>query len=310
MVAWGFNVYGQLGNNSTTTSKVPVAVTTSGVLSGKSIVAISAGSLHSLALCSDGTVAAWGSNGFGVLGNNSTTDSPVPVAVTAGPLSSSALSGKTVTAISAGTQLSLALCSDGTVASWGYISFSGNGSASPIPVAVTMTGVLLGKTVASISAGCNFSLALCTDATPISWGLNTHGVLGNNSTTLSDTPVPVSTSFLAPGECYIAISPGALAQHGLSLVATPPPQAYASTRVLAWGANANGELGNNSTTEVPCRSPVTATGALSGKSVIALSRGNEFSLALCSDGTVAAWGVNFSGQLGNNSTTDSHVPWR
>ena len=58
-----------------------------------------------MALCSDGTVFAWGLNNYGQLGNNSTTDSPVPVAVT----TSGVLSGKTVVAIAAGQYDSLAL---------------------------------------------------------------------------------------------------------------------------------------------------------------------------------------------------------
>ena len=43
---WGCNVSGQLGNNSTTDSKVPVAVNTGGVLPDKTVTAISAGALH------------------------------------------------------------------------------------------------------------------------------------------------------------------------------------------------------------------------------------------------------------------------
>ena len=39
-------------------------------LYGKTVVDIAAGSYHSLALCSDGTVTAWGDNGSGQLGNN------------------------------------------------------------------------------------------------------------------------------------------------------------------------------------------------------------------------------------------------
>jgi len=113
--AWGSNIRGQLGEGTANSSSVPVAVTASGVLSGKTILSVSVGSSHSLALCSDGTVAAWGYNIYGQLGNTSNTDSSVPVAVT----QSGALAGKTVVAISAGYSHSLALCSDGTVACWG-----------------------------------------------------------------------------------------------------------------------------------------------------------------------------------------------
>ncbi len=47
---------------------------------------------------------------------------------------------------------------------------------------------------------------------------------------------------------------------------------------------------------------------MAGKQVIAMAAGVDFSLALCSDGTLAAWGNNINGQLSNNSTTESHLP--
>ena len=88
--AWGLNDSGQLGNNSSTNTNLPFAVTSSGILSGKIVTAVAAGSSHSLALCSDGSVAAWGANDWGQLGNNSTSDCHTPVDIT----SSGTLSGK------------------------------------------------------------------------------------------------------------------------------------------------------------------------------------------------------------------------
>jgi alpha-tubulin suppressor-like RCC1 family protein len=151
-----------------------VAVTATGVLSGKSVVAISAGANHSLALCSDGTVVAWGNNDLGQLGSdsyNSNSRSIEPVAVTA-----SGLLSKRVLAVSAGSFHSIALCSDGTLAAWGnnFDGQLGNNSntRSFVPVKVTATGVLSGKTVVSVSAGNSHSLALCSDGTLAAWGQN------------------------------------------------------------------------------------------------------------------------------------------
>lgn len=116
LAAWGDNKYGQLGNGSTTSSNMPVAVKSTGLLSGKTVVAVSAGESHSLALCSDGTVAAWGRDGDDQLGYQNYNDyaphyktEPAAVVIT----------GKTVVAVSAGGNHNLALCSDGTVVSWG-----------------------------------------------------------------------------------------------------------------------------------------------------------------------------------------------
>ena len=90
---------------------MPVATDVSGVLAGKTISAIAAGYDFSLAVSSDGRVYSWGFNTVGQLGNNSTTQSLVPVAVN----TSGALAGKTITAVAAGMYHSLALSSDGKV---------------------------------------------------------------------------------------------------------------------------------------------------------------------------------------------------
>ena len=78
---WGWNFYGQLGNNSTTDSSV--AVNVQGLASG--VVALDAGPGHTCAVLSNGGIRCWGSNYYGQLGNNSTTDSPVPVSVVGYP---------------------------------------------------------------------------------------------------------------------------------------------------------------------------------------------------------------------------------
>jgi alpha-tubulin suppressor-like RCC1 family protein len=75
---WGWNAFGQLGNNSTTDSHVPVVV--SG-FSGGGVQAISAGYEHTCAVNNNGALLCWGGNTEGDLGNNSMTESNVPVPV-------------------------------------------------------------------------------------------------------------------------------------------------------------------------------------------------------------------------------------
>ena len=76
-----------------------------GVLFGKTVTAISGGSAHCLALCSDGTLVAWGINYEGQLGNGTYNDSDVPVPVN----QNGVLRGKKVVAVATGLLYSLAL---------------------------------------------------------------------------------------------------------------------------------------------------------------------------------------------------------
>jgi hypothetical protein len=78
---WGINTNGELGNNSTTQSTAPVAVTTSGVLAGVALSQISVGQDFACALDTTGAAYCWGLDANGQLGNNSTTQSTVPVLV-------------------------------------------------------------------------------------------------------------------------------------------------------------------------------------------------------------------------------------
>ena len=78
---WGYNIVGQLGNNTTTNSLVAVPVVTTGVLSGKKLVQIGNGSNHSCAVASTGKAFCWGYNSGGQLGNGTTANSSVPVEV-------------------------------------------------------------------------------------------------------------------------------------------------------------------------------------------------------------------------------------
>ena len=248
VMAWGDNAHGQLGNGSTNNSPVPVVV--SG-LGGKTVTEVSAGGEHSLALLSNGTVVAWGDNAHGQLGNNSTNNSAVPVAV-------SGLGG--VTAVAAGGEHSLALLSNGTVVAWGDNAHGqlGNGSTTDNHVPVVVSG--LGG-VTAVAAGGEHSLALLSNATVMAWGDNAHGQLGNNSTT--DNHVPVEVSGLG-GKTVTEVAAGG--EHSLALLS--------NATVMAWGDNAHGQLGNGSTTDNHV--PVAVSG-LGG--VTAVSAGGEHSLA-------------------------------
>ena len=302
VAAWGSNANGQLGNGTTTSATTPVAVTMSGVLSGKKVVAVAAGGQHSLALCSDGTLAAWGDGSFGQIGDGGVLDRTAPVLVsTAG-----ALSGKRVIAISAGANHSAALCSDGTVVCWGGNTNGelGDGSNTQrnVPVAVSVplpNGVLLGRTAVEVACGQNHTLALLADGAVAAWGLNASGQLGNGSTAASNMPVLVSTGGILNGKRVVEIEAG-----GSSSLAR------SSDGVLAaWGMNDSGQLGvNSATTSFTTPQLVLMSGVLSGKTVTRLFAGEKHAGAVCSDGTLATWGEGTGGELGDNAVLDSLQP--
>ena len=290
VISWGDNHMGKLGRYYPSYTKVADAVIGTGVLAGKSILAVASGAVHSLALCSDGTVAAWGSNAKGQLGHNDTAlSSTPPVAVD----QTGVLADKTVIAISAGIEHSLALCSDGSLVGWGsdekgQLGDNGEGN-SMTPVLIPTTGVLAGKTITAISAGGEHSLALCSDGTLVAWGSNEYGQLGNNLTPGSKVPSLVDRSEALAGRSVTAISAGK--SHSMVLCA--------DGSLAVWGRALPGN-GSEIESKVPVL--VDQSGVLFGKTPCAIAAGDQRCLVLCTDGTFAAWGDNSWGQLGNGQS--------
>ncbi|MEX2237781.1 MAG: hypothetical protein WEB00_09630 [Dehalococcoidia bacterium] len=271
--SWGSDGSGQLGNGGTNTNQAtPVAVSGLG-----GVTAIAGGNAHSLALLSDGTVRAWGSDVSGQLGDGGTnTNQATPVAV-------SGLSG--VSAIAGGNHHSLALLDDGTVRAWGWDQYGqlgdgGTNTEQPTPVAVSgLSGVT------AIAAGDNHSLALVSDGTARVWGADEAGQLGDGGTN-TDQTTPVAVSGLTT---VTAIAGGD--NHSLALLS--------DGTVRAWGDDFYGQLGNSAAFDDDSSTPVAVSG-LSG--VTAIAAGGFHSLALLSDGSVRAWGYDIFGQLGDGGT--------
>lgn len=228
---WGSNSYGQLGNNSTTNSPIPVSLSTYLFVP---VIAIAAGYDHTVVLDSSGTVWTWGHNNNGQLGNNTVTDSLIPVSL-------NTYLPATVIAIAAGYEDTVAVDSVGTVWTWGYNAYGqlGNNSIvnSPIPVSLS---TYLPATVTAVAAGTDHTVALDSSGTVWTWGHNNKSQLGNNSVVDSLIPVSLST-YLPPGTVVTAILAGYEDTFALDSIGT----------VWMWGYNFYGQLGNNSTTDSP-----------------------------------------------------------
>ena len=277
---WGSNEFGQVGDGKTVQRTSPVADVGIGGL----VVQAAAGDAHSLALLDDGTVVAWGFNGSGQLGNNSTTLSLAPVSPVLQSTTTPppALSG--IMAIAAGLNHSLALSNDGNVLSWGQNASGQLGINTTIDAKVaTPVTTLAGQSIMAITAGPNHSLALRSDGKVYAWGANESGQLGDGKTVILKIPTQITAL-----SNVVAVAAGA--KHSLAL--------RNDGTVWAWGANSAGQLGDKTTTARLV--PVQVAGVLSGMltGVVAIAANGEHSLALLSDGTVVAWGSNASGQLG------------
>ncbi len=284
---WGDNTYGELGNGTKVNATVPRAVTLpSGVTS---FTAVAAGGEHTLAIGSDGNLYAWGDNGYGELGNGTTTSSTTPVEV-------HMPAGIQATQIAAGLLDSLAIGSDGKVYAWGDNGYNelgdGNSTDSSVPVKVSLPGFVTG--VKQIAAGQYHNLAVTLNGTLYAWGLNSNGQLGNGTTTTPTIPVQVH---MPTGTVANNIAAGGY--HSMA--------SDTAGDLYAWGLNGDGQLGlapNDTTSE----SSPTLVDMPSGVSATQLAAGLYHSMAVGSDGNLYVWGYNADGEAGRGGTTNAAIP--
>ncbi len=152
LATWGRGTEGQLGIGDTISRNAPIEVPRSGVLAGKKPITVATGAHHSLVLCDDGALVAWGSNSHGQLGSGSDGDqSNTPVLVEI----SGVLLGKEIVSIGAGARHSFAFCSDGTLTAWGDNALGQLGVEGPtssnVPVVVDMTSFPQGSRIIRVS---------------------------------------------------------------------------------------------------------------------------------------------------------------
>lgn len=271
----GFNTSGQLGIGSLLTKSSPVQV---GSLTNWKYIACGAnGNVgFTAAVKTDGTLWNWGDNGQGQLGQGNTTRQSSPVAV--GALT-------TYKQIACGYGHIMAIKTDGTMWGCGYNSGAAGGAGalgdgtiisknSPVQV------VGGGAPWKQVACGYGHTIAIRTDGTLWSTGINLQGQLGKGDTTTRSTPTQIGT-----------LTTWKMAAAGGADSSTSCSGGISGDGTLwLWGQGTSGQLGSGS---VAMSSPIQVAGNWKY-----LSIGGSHVAAIKPDGTLWVWGSNSSGELG------------
>jgi alpha-tubulin suppressor-like RCC1 family protein len=267
------------------------------------IETVSAGSLHSLAIDANGHVYSWGFGAEGSLGTGSTENEVRPVSIK----DEGDLFGKRVIGVAAGESHSLAVDDNGVTYSWGngdtgalgIGTFADEEYTETRPVSISENGDLVGKTVISVSAGSEFSLALDSQGGLYSWGFGERGRLGLGSESVVFSPTMVNGfGDISSDTVIISISAGG--SHALAV--------DENGTVYAWGDGEDGRLGTGAGTNELEPVSLANAGDLSGKKIVRVAAGHNFSLALDENGVIYSWGLGNLGRLGTGSVTSELTP--
>jgi len=272
---WGDNEAGQLGDGTTTNRSVPTQVG-----SDATWTSAAAGGGHTLAVRTDGTLWGWGYNASGQVGNGTTTDRSVPVQVGTDSRWAS---------VAAADRHSFGIKTDGTLWAWGE-NFAGQLGDGTTTSRSVPTQVGSDTRWATVTGGFDHSAATKTDGTLWAWGDNSAGQLGDGTSTSRSIPAQVGTDTRWASAAAGYQFTGAIRTDGT---------------LWTWGANFSGQLGDGTLTDRPWP---TQVGTNSTWATVGASSGNETTVAVRTNGTLWAWGGNFSGQLGDGSYQDRSVP--
>lgn len=293
--AWGENIHRQLGDGTTETRASPVQVKLD-LPPGVTVIAVSAGASHALAVRSDGKVMAWGSNGAGQLGDGTKDERALPIEVPGIPAMSAVVAAQGPSGLgSMDGGFSLALAEDGTVWGWGSNNVGQLGQATSLEDAErpTPTAIPSLSGVKQIAAGWGDAFALVEGGKLFGWGDTLAGGAGDGRCNFPEPILP--TEILVDEAAFVTAG----RNYGLAV--------RLDGTLWGWGADATGVLGDGTTgATVDCNhdfeavenirpDPVQAIG-LTG--VVLVSGAERHALAVDGEGKVWAAGYDPNGVLG------------
>jgi alpha-tubulin suppressor-like RCC1 family protein len=327
---WGYNVYGGLGDGTTTQRLAPVAV--AGALRFRQV---SAGIYHTCGVTTDYRAYCWGFYGLGsitqvALGDGSTDGSRTPVPVAGGHRFREVDVGEEHTC-GVGYPDNRAYC-------WGF-NDEGELGDSTTTKRLTPVAVSGGHQFRQVSAGVDHTCGVTTADEAFCWGANRYGQIGDSlAPTYRLTPsrvvgkhrfhqVDAGARFtcavtltdraycwgngrdgqIGDGKLYLRFWPRAVAG-GLFFdrVTTGDFHACGETtgnRAYCWGRNSTGALGDGTTTRRT--TPVAVVG---GHFFRQVSAGGSHTCGKTSADVAYCWGWNFFGQLGDGTKIDRPTP--
>ena len=304
---WGYGGDGALGYGNTATigdDETPAAAGPVDVGAGRTVQAVSAGTVHTCALLDAGAIRCWGFGGDGRLGYGNITnigDDETPAA--AGPVDLGP--GRSAKVVSSGRGHTCAVLDDDSVRCWGF-NFDGRlgygnttsigdnetpGSVGPVPLGA-------GRTARTITSGDSHTCALLDDGNVRCWGFGVAGQLGYASSGNvgdDETPDQIGPVDFGAGRTTVAISAGDF--HNCAILN--------DGSVRCWGFGGNGRLGYGNTNSIGDDERPGDVGPvnLGGRTAVSIAAGGNHSCAILDDGSVRCWGFGQDGQLGYASRT-------
>ena len=237
---WGFNIYGQLGDGTTTNRSIPNDITSQfNLINGEGVVYTELGSSFSSAITSEGRVFSWGLNNYGRLGDGTTAHKSTPTEITN---HFNLYPGESVKQIFL-FEGSSAVTSKGRIFTWGYNVYGLIGLGiqdtydHPLPIDITSQFNLhQGETIVQVTFGHNRALAITSEGRVFSWGQSGTSIPGTELD--CDVPTDITSQFeLYGNEIIIQISLGYFHSSALT----------SEGRIFTWGINNYGQLGDGTT---------------------------------------------------------------
>ncbi len=315
VLCWGYNNYGQLGQDDTVNigDGVGTPMSGAGVVDlgvGISAKQIAAGSYHTCAILSNDSLKCWGFNGSGQLGQDSTTNAGDGIGIPMGTLAAINLSGKTPLKLYAHDQNTCVIFTDNSLRCWGDGSNGKLGNESTVNIGdgigasmSSLTDINLGsgRTAIDVSMSNEGICVKLNNNQFKCWGSNTYGQLGlSHSKTLGPNSGDLSSPLT-----IIPLEKKQISQ--LKFYTTNGCAIFSDQKLRCWGYdNASGRIGwerdQGNTSNRSSKDYEMLLLEEAGNEVVDLKVGLDFACALYENEKIKCWGTGSYGKLGNEST--------